>query len=68
MVMIQLEGLQGEEGQEESQDMVQVPSGVSYWVVHDCHNQILNNHKNGINYHQQFKINKVEQNLVICKW
>lgn len=30
MVMIQLEGLQGEEGQEESQDMVQVPSGVSY--------------------------------------
>ena len=54
MVMIQLEGLQGEEGQEESQDMVQVPSGVSYRVVHDCHNQILNNHKNGINYHQQF--------------
>ena len=34
MVMVQLEVLQGEEGQEESQNMVP-----------DCHNQILNNHK-----------------------
>lgn len=30
MVMVQLEVLHGEEGQEKSQDMVQVPLGVSY--------------------------------------